>query len=464
MTDGAPRPETPASAPPFEPASVSTPVRHPDGKLRAALCLLGAIITLVDGHSSTYLAHRCSFHPERQDPYLRLGTVTVFVRDQDRSLRFYLDQLGFSLARDTRSPFGERSLAVTPPDGTATLALVAPQPDSEEYGLIGRSTRIVFFTEDVHAKFKEWRERGVRFHHPPRSGDGGALSASFEDVDGNSFLLLSYDEVNREVEAQRRAHAERLEDEKRAAFEQELARQAQARLFPQAPPALKTLECAGLCLQAREVGGDYYDFLDLGRDRTGLLIGDVSGKGTAAALLMANLQAHIRNLCAAYSSRPYVPFALDQPQRFLVTVNRLFRENTADYAFATLFFAEYDDKRRSLRYANCGHLPALLMRRDNRLERLDSTCTILGLHEQWDCAVDERRLSPGDTLALYTDGVTEALNDSDELFGEDRLVETLERHRDLPPQALLASVVEGVRQFSPRGQRDDITLIIAKCR
>ncbi|MGH9455664.1 MAG: PP2C family protein-serine/threonine phosphatase, partial [Terriglobia bacterium] len=111
------------------------------------------------------------------------------------------------------------------------------------------------------------------------------MSTSFEDVDGNSFALVSYDPAIREIEAQQRAHVERLESEHRAAQELETARLVQARLFPQTLPLLSTLDCAGICIQAREVGGDYYDFLDLGRDRFGLVIGDISGKGTAAALL-----------------------------------------------------------------------------------------------------------------------------------------------------------------------------------
>src|SRR5262249_38048385 len=94
-------------------------------------------------------AHRCSFHPDRRDLYLRLGTVSVFVRDPERSVRFYVDQLGFELALDMESPSGERLLAVAPPDGTAILALVSPRPASEEYKLIGRPTPIEFLTEDV---------------------------------------------------------------------------------------------------------------------------------------------------------------------------------------------------------------------------------------------------------------------------------------------------------------------------
>ena len=109
-------------------------------------------------------------------------------------------------------------------------------------------------------------------------------------------------------------------------------------------------------------------------------------------------------------------------------MNRLFYENTTDSAYATLFFAEYDDSENRLRYVNCGHLSALLLRNDDTLERLDSTCTVLGLDE-WDCSMGESRLFPGDTLVLYTDGVTESFNDAGEEFGEERLVEALRRRK-----------------------------------
>ena len=415
-------------------------------------------------HPSPFAAHRCSFHVDRKDGYLRLGTISVFVRDQDRSRRFYLDQLGFRLAFDAPFESPYRSLAVTPPDGTAVLLLVAPRPGSEEYKLIGRSTGIVFLTEDIFGKFEEWGKRGVRFHHPPETRPWGVISTSFEDVDGNSFTLLSCEEVTREVQALRRAHVERSESEHRSSQELELARQVQSRLFPQTRPSLSTLEYAAVCMQARQVGGDFYDFLELGRDQLGLVIGDVAGKGVAAALLMASLQAHLRDQSVTYSSRPYVPFVVEQPQRFLLSVHRLFYQNTADNTFATLFFAEYNDSLRRLRYANCGHLPALLLRHDGRLERLDPTCSVLGLFKGWDCSVNERSLYPGDTLVFYTDGVTESFNEASEEFGESRLVEALIKHRHLPPQNLLASLVDQVRQFSPHEQRDDITMLVATCR
>jgi serine phosphatase RsbU (regulator of sigma subunit) len=220
------------------------------------------------------------------------------------------------------------------------------------------------------------------------------------------------------------------------------------------PSLLKSLEFAGICLPARHVGGDYYDFLDLGRERIGLVIGDISGKGIAAALLMANLQANFRSQCA---------IALDEPLRLLCSVNQLFCDNTADAAFATLFFAEYDDVSRRLRYANCGHLPPLLLHSDDSLERLPATATIVGAFKDWNCSLAECQLSPGDTLVLYTDGITESFNPAGEEFGEKRLIDTLCRHRQLSSEALRSAIVDDVRKFSPHEQHDDITLIIAKC-
>jgi len=415
----------------------------------------------------------------RQDPYLRLNSVTVFVRDHDRSLHFYLKQLGFRLAFDTRLQSGERWVAVAPPDGTALLSLVVPKTDSPQHQLIGRSTHAVFITDDVAAKFREWSARGVRFLNTPRlkrikfdrqaqtnlpsssmllgeeSPIWGGVFARFRDIDGNIFSLVSFDEVTHALEAQRRALTEKLEAERRATQEIEIAKQVQARLFPQTLPQLKTLDYAGTCIQARKVGGDYYDFLDLGGGRLGFVIGDISGKGIAAALLMANLQANVRSQCA---------IAVDQPQRFLCAVNQLFCENTIDGAFATLFFGEYDDTGCRLRYANCGHLPAMVLRADHRFDRLGATATVLGVFQKWDCEIGECRLHPGDTLALYTDGITESRSSTDDEFGEERLLEALRAHTDASPQALMDAIVGEVQRFSSHEQHDDITLIVAKHR
>ncbi|MBV9304068.1 MAG: SpoIIE family protein phosphatase [Acidobacteriaceae bacterium] len=414
-----------------------------------------------------------------QSPFLGIHAINVFVRDQDRALRFYVEQLGFHLAFDAKLQSGQRWIAVAPPDGSTVLSLVTPSHDSKEYNLIGRSTGIVFVTEDLPAKFEEWRRRGVRFLFTPRlrrvkyerpvphsnsnippetTGEHlpvwGGIFTRFKDIDGNTFSLIGFDEVNREIEAQRRRMAEKLEAERSAAQELEIARQVQGRLFPQTLPSIQTLEYAGACIQARQVGGDYHDFLDLGRDRFGFVIADISGKGIAGALLMANLQANLRSQSA---------IALDEPERLLRSVNKLFYENTVDSAYASLFFAEYDDMTGRLRYSNCGHPAALILRNDSKIERLHSTCTVVGLFKEWDCSIKECRLKPEDVLVFYSDGITESFNDAGEEFGEQRLIEALEKNRELAPSRIITSVVDAVRQFSPNEQYDDMTLIVAKC-
>jgi len=415
------------------------------------------------------------------DPFVRVHTINVYVRDQERSLRFYLDALGFRIAFDARVESGARLLAVAPPDGTAVLTLIQPGPDSPQRRLIGRATQVSFVTEDLTATYREWRSRGVRFRGTPRlrrvvyeqglsrhdatatpattsdphhSAWGGAF-ARFEDIDRNSFALVSFDEVSRAVEAQRRAAADKLEAERRAAHELDIAMQVQARLFPQRLPAMRALDYAGVCVQTRRVGGDYYDFLDLGQERLGLVIGDIAGKGMPAALLMANLQANLRSQCA---------IAVEQPEQLLQSVNRLFYENTADNAYATFFYSEFDDRTGRLRYANCGHLPGLLLRVDGSVERLEATATVLGLFTDWECRTAERRLLSGDLLAIFTDGITEAFNERDEEFGEERLIEALHAHRHLSPNDIVGAILEDVRRFSCQDQRDDITLIVAGCR
>jgi len=196
-----------------------------------------------------------------RDPYLSLHFVMIFVRDQERSLRFYLDQLGFRLLVDQTFENGGRWIEVGPPDGSANIALAQATPDSDAYKLIGRDSQIYFITEDVPAKYEEWSSRGVRFQFPPQVPAWGGIFSRFEDVDGNSFGLAGFDELTQGVERQRRTLNQKIESERRAAQELEIATQVQARLFPQVRPEAKTLEYAGLCIQARQVGGDYFDFL-----------------------------------------------------------------------------------------------------------------------------------------------------------------------------------------------------------
>jgi serine phosphatase RsbU (regulator of sigma subunit)/catechol 2,3-dioxygenase-like lactoylglutathione lyase family enzyme len=388
-------------------------------------------------------------------PYLCLHFVIIFVRDQERSLRFFADKLGFRVVVDHTFEDGNRWIEVAPPDGTAQLGIALPMPGSDPEKLIGGPTDIYFITEDLPAKYKEWSECGIHFQFPPQVPAWGGIHTRFEDPDGNSFGLIGFDELTRGIETHRRALAQKLEIERRAAQELEIAKQFQSRLFPQIHPEANTLEYAGFCVPARQVGGDYYDFLDLGEHKLGLVIGDVSGKGIAAALLMANLQANLRSQSS---------LAVDQPERLLESVNRLFYENTTDSAYASLFFAVYDDESQRLRYANCGHLSGLILRADNTCQKLDSTGTLLGLFKEWDCSIRECTLQPGDLLALYTDGITEASDNDGKEFGEECLIERLRRHRDQPCQFALEAITEEIRGLNPTDQHDDITLILAKCR
>jgi serine phosphatase RsbU (regulator of sigma subunit)/catechol 2,3-dioxygenase-like lactoylglutathione lyase family enzyme len=390
-----------------------------------------------------------------QDPYLCLHFVIIYVRDQDRSLRFYVDQLGFRVAVDHRFADGQRWIEVAPPDGNAHIGLTLLPSEEDAERLIRPEARTWFITEDVHRKYEQWKARGVQFRYPPEVPVWGGIHTRFEDPDGNSFGLAGFDELTRSVEAQRRALAQKLDADRRAAQEIEIAKQVQARLFPQIHPEAKTLDYAGLCLQARQVGGDYFDFLDLGQQRLGLVIGDVSGKGIAAALLMANLQANLRSQGS---------LALTHPELFLRSVNRLFYENTADNAFASLFFAEYDDDSQRLRYANCGHLSGLILRANDSCERLSSTGTLLGLFRDWDCVIAECELHPGDMVALYTDGITEAYNEKGQEFGEEKLIERLRHNRRESCQFTLEAITNEVRSFGNGEQYDDITMIVAKCK
>ena len=230
-----------------------------------------------------------------------------------------------------------------------------------------------------------------------------------------------------------------MEGERRTAQEMQIARQVQSRLLPQQAPSLTTLECAGKCIQTRAVGGDYYDFLDLGSGRIGLVLADISGKGMSAALLMANLQANLRGQYA---------LALEDIPRLMRSVNRLFYKNTENNHYATTFFAVYDDETRRLRYVNCGHNPPFLARADGSVERLAATATVLGLFEEWDCTVAELQLAAGDVLVIYTDGISEASPNEEDEFGEERLIEAARSHRQRSADEILEAILSQVQEFS----------------
>ena len=292
---------------------------------------------------------------------------------------------------------------------------------------------------------------GTRLCEEPYSREDKRLLAS---VSTQAGIALETIRLGEEI-------AEHIEAERRTSQEMDFAREVQSRLFPQKLPARDTLEYAARCIPTRRVGGDYYDLLELRPGRVALVLADIAGKGVSGALLMANLQANLRS--------QHAMALVDLPQ-FLRSVNQPFYENTADSGYATLFFADYDDSTRRLRYVNCGHLAPLLLRADagnalpRQVERLASTCTVLGLFSNWDCVLSEVQLIPGDTLLLYTDGITEATNDAGEEFGESRLIDILSAQVHLPVSSLLDALVTAVQNFSPTEQADDITLVVSHCR
>jgi serine phosphatase RsbU (regulator of sigma subunit) len=426
--------------------------------------------------------------PISHDHYLRLHAVNVYVRDQERSLRFFLDKLGFQVAFDAHVQSGHRQIAVSPPDGSAVLALIQPEPNTAQYRLIGRSTQVVFVTEDVPATYREWRARGVRFRHTPRlrrvlyqpvaaqaetgessqSADShapawGGVFTRFEDIDRNTFALVSFDEVSRAVEAQRRATAEKLEAERRAAQELEIARQVQARLFPQTLPPLESLEYAGACVQTRKVGGDYYDFLDLGDQRIGIALADIAGKGVAAALLMAVVQASLRIVAAEKG--------LSLPE-LAARMNGLLHRSTNSNSYATFFYAQLDERSRQLRYVNAGHNPPYLVRPLDGQPRPDAAPeirelsvggTVIGLFPQMSYEEATIDLRSGDVLVAFTDGVTEALNAAEEEYGEERLKDLLRGIVHLPAPEISTRISEGLRGWiKDTAQYDDLTFVVMK--
>jgi len=283
---------------------------------------------------------------------------------------------------------------------------------------------------------------GPRLSEGPYSGEDKRLLASVASQAGTTLENIRLAE---EI-------AERMEVERRVAREMEIAKEVQARLLPQAPPNLKTLDCAAECIQTRSVGGDYYDFLDFGPERVGLAMADVSRKGVHAALLVATLQAQLRSQSG--------PGHVD-PAQLLERVNQVLWRSTAAEHYATLFFGIYDDSTRQLVYVNCGHNPPLCLRQDGSVRRLAATATVIGLFEHWTCSIGQVELVPGDLLAIFSDGVTEAASGQDE-FGEPRLIEELRAHRSLPANEIVAAILNRVQQYSRAAQSDDLTLLIAR--
>ncbi len=237
--------------------------------------------------------------------------------------------------------------------------------------------------------------------------------------------------------------------------ELEIAREVQEHLFPQRLPSVPGLDYCGRCRPAREVGGDYYDFLELPGGRLGIAIGDVSGKGIGAALMMASLEA---------SLRAQVSVGQDLAE-LMKRVNCLVYEASSASRYATLFYGECDSRNRQLSYVNAGHNPPVVLRKSAescQVFRLETGGPVIGLLQQ--CYDQESfPLEPGDLIVLFTDGVSESMNARDEEWGEDRLIELAKGCHGLPAFEVMNRILAAAEAFAAgASQHDDMTLVVLR--
>ncbi len=275
----------------------------------------------------------------------------------------------------------------------------------------------------------------------------GALAESFNSMTGSIEKLL--------LEANEK---KRMEEELRIAHEIQMS------LLPQAPASIPGLSITALCVPAREVGGDYYDFLPLDEHRLGFLIADVAGKGTSAALYMAELKGLMLSLSQTYGS----------PRELLIMANRLIAAHLDARSFITMTYAVIDLQRRTLTFARAGHTPLLYLpggepAGDRSVQLLAPDGLVLGLKID-DGTLFERllqeqtiRLRSGDVYLLYTDGMSEAMNPQDDCFGEQRLGRIIEEHAHLPCGELRERMLREIEAFvGGAPQHDDMTMILLK--
>lgn len=237
--------------------------------------------------------------------------------------------------------------------------------------------------------------------------------------------------------------------------EVEIAREVQTRLLKAEAPRLHTLDCRALTVPAHAVGGDYFDLLQPAADRFVMAVGDISGKGLSAALVMAAVHASLRALYDAG------PIGLEATLR---SANRVLDSCTETRHYATVFLGEYDDRSRTLRWINAGHPSPMLLRRTGEVERLKPTARALGLFPCWEGETAETTLRPGDLLLAFSDGAIEAENESGEAFGECRLLASLCSYAELPLSGVVRGVVSDVTVFRNGRAFDDLTVVAARGR
>jgi len=247
-----------------------------------------------------------------------------------------------------------------------------------------------------------------------------------------------------------------VKEKEKLESELEIARQVQAQLFPNQVPKLATLQLTGACNPARVVSGDYYDFIPIDAHRTALVIGDISGKGISAALLMASVQSSLHAQLAMNTDGPVSTAAL------VGRLNRQLYENTPEEKYATFYCGIYDEQTSRLSYTNAGHLPPIVLRGGKAL-RLETSGTVVGMFS--DSAYEEAvvELLPGDVFAAFTDGVTEPEDAHEEQFGAERLIELLVQNSERPLDEIVRIVMAAVHSWThDSSNQDDVTLLLAR--
>jgi len=278
-------------------------------------------------------------------------------------------------------------------------------------------------------------------------------------TDQLTALAGAFDGMTTSVERLMKESQERL----RLQSELDIAREVQRQLFPQTAPRVPGLELYGVCKAARSVSGDYYDFVKLDEHRLGLVLGDVSGKGISAALLMAAIQSALRaQFYDGVADCGDLASAQLSTARVVDRLNRQIYANTPLEKYVTFFFGIYDTRTRNLSYTNAGHLPPILFR-GGKIEYLRTGGTVVGLFPSVVYEVGEIHMEPQDLLLAYTDGITEPENTFGEEFGEARLLAVTRRMLHASPEVLVDEIYRTVDEWtgSPELQ-DDMTLVLAR--
>lgn len=247
----------------------------------------------------------------------------------------------------------------------------------------------------------------------------------------------------------------RIEQERLRVLEIDNAQAAgiQRGILPPGPPEIGGLDVAGHNEACHSVGGDYYDYLEYPDGRLGLVLGDVAGKGISAALLMSNLQARVQLLAEQVEELCALVGQLDRSIAAHCPTNR----------FITLFFSVIDPRSGHVAYCNAGHNNPLIVRADGSVDRLEITGTVLGMLPEIGYEQKSVALAPGDLLAVFSDGVTEAASPDEQEFGEERLAEVLAKHREEPAEFMITAVLEAVEEWTAKAPaEDDITLVVAR--